>query len=82
MALEGTQPDVLNQLGISYPQLVDYYTKQQAAALVSPATTCRPFIQIDVGSILHLGTGNMELYYHVVCVLPSFRLNIVDISHI
>lgn len=82
MALEGTQSDVLNQLGVSYPQLVDYYTKQQAATFVSPAMTCRQFIQIDVGSILHLGTGNMGLHYHVVCALPSFRLNIVDTSHI
>jgi hypothetical protein len=82
MALEGTQSDALKQLGVSYPQFVDYYSKQQAAALVSPAITCRAFIQIDVGSSLHLGTGNMGLCYHVVRTLPFFRLNIVDAPQI
>ena len=36
MALGGTQLDALNQLGVSYPQITDYYSKQQAATLVGP----------------------------------------------
>ena len=36
MVLEETQSVVLQQLGVSYPQLVDYYSKQYAATLVSP----------------------------------------------
>ena len=36
MAFEGTQSVVLQQLGVSYPQLVDYYSKQYSATLVSP----------------------------------------------
>ena len=35
MALEGMQLDVLKQLGVSYPQLIDYYSSQHAATLVS-----------------------------------------------
>lgn len=71
MALEGMQSDILKQLGVSYPQLIDYYSKQQAATLVSqPRSSSRLFTQIDIGSSLHLGTGDMGLYYHVVCILP------------
>lgn len=35
MVLEETQSVVLQQLGVSYPQLIDYYSKQYAATLVS-----------------------------------------------
>ena len=35
MALEEAQSDVLKQFGVSYPQLIDYYSKQHAATLVS-----------------------------------------------
>lgn len=35
MALEErTQTDELTQLGVSYPQLLDYYSQQHAATLV------------------------------------------------
>jgi len=81
MALEGTQSKVLKQFGVSYPRLVDYYSTQQAATLVSPAIPCGVFIQVDVGSSLHLGTSNMGLYYHVVRTLSTIRPNIVDTTH-
>ena len=35
MALEGAQSDVLKHFGVSYPQLIDYYSKQHTATLVS-----------------------------------------------
>lgn len=35
MALEGTQSSVLQQLGVSYAQLVDYSLKEYFATLVS-----------------------------------------------
>jgi len=81
MALEGTQSDVLKQLGVSYPQLIDYYSKQHAATLVSPAQTCRSHTQIDIGTSLRLGTGNMGLYHYIVSSPPSSWLNIVDTPH-
>ena len=81
MALEGTQLDALKQLGISYPQLVDYYSKQRATTLVGLVMTCKPFTYIDSGSSLHFGLGNMGLYHHIVCTLPSAGLNTVDTSH-
>lgn len=34
MALEGTQPGVLQQLEVSYAQLIDYYSKAYLATLV------------------------------------------------
>jgi hypothetical protein len=82
MALEGTQSVVLKQLGVSYPQLVDHYSRQYAATLVSPTMTYRSFIQIDLGSSLHLDAGNMGLYHYIVCTLPYARFNIVDTLHI
>ena len=35
MTLEGMQSDVLKQLGVSHSQLIDYYSQQHAATLVS-----------------------------------------------
>ena len=40
MAIEGTQQGVLQQLGVSYPQLIDYTSKQYVSTLVRP--TCPP----------------------------------------
>ena len=36
MAFQGMQSDVLQQLGVSYPQLIDYFSKQYIATLVGP----------------------------------------------
>ena len=36
MALEGTQSGVLQHLGVSYGQLVDYSSKEYLATLVRP----------------------------------------------
>lgn len=78
MALEGTQSSALQQLGVSYAQLVDYSLKEYIATLVSSTNDLLTLIQIDIGSILHSGTGNMELHHHPVCALKRFKLNIVD----
>ena len=40
MALDGTQPDVLQQLGVSYAQLVDYSSKAYLATLVRSTHDC------------------------------------------
>lgn len=34
MALQETQSNALLELGVSYPQLIDYYSKQYTATLV------------------------------------------------
>jgi hypothetical protein len=36
MALDGTQPGALQELGISYAQLVEYSSKEYMSTLVSP----------------------------------------------
>lgn len=36
MAIERTQSDVLQQLGVSHSQLIDYSLNEYAAILVSP----------------------------------------------
>jgi len=46
MALEGTQSGVLQQLGVSYTQLVDYSSKQYLATLVSSINGLLTFTQI------------------------------------
>jgi len=78
MVPEGTQSGVLQQLGVSYAQLVDYSSKDYIATLVRSVNDLLTFTQIDVGSILHSGTGNMELHHHSVCTLERFNLNIID----
>ena len=72
MALEGTQSDVLRHLGVSYGQLVDYSSKEYLATLVRPHPRLATFTQIDIDSILHSGTDNMELHHHPVCTLERF----------
>jgi hypothetical protein len=37
MPLEGSQSDVLQKLGVTYPQLIDYSSKQYTATLVNPS---------------------------------------------
>ena len=41
MATEGTQSDVLQRLGVSYSQLIDYSSKEYIAILVSPTHDLR-----------------------------------------
>ena len=41
MALEGTQSGVLQQLGVSSSQLIDYTSKEYIATLVSSTMVCR-----------------------------------------
>lgn len=36
MTLQATHSDVLEELGVSYPQLIDYSTKAYTATLVGP----------------------------------------------
>ena len=69
MVPEGTQSDILQQLGVSYPELIDYFSKQHTATLVGPTPlmACRRFTQIELGSSLCFGTANMELYHYPVC---------------
>jgi hypothetical protein len=78
MVLKGAQSSVLQQLGVSYTQLVDYSSKDYISTLVSSINDLLTFTQIDVGSILHPGTGNMELHHHPVCTFERFKLDIVD----
>ena len=41
MALGVTHSDVLQQLGVTYPQLIDYSSEAYTASLVSPTMPCR-----------------------------------------
>ena len=43
MATEATHSDILQQLGVSYPQLIDYFSKAYTATLVGPAMACGSF---------------------------------------
>jgi len=82
MAPEAAHSELLQQLGVSYPQLIDYYSEAYIATLVSPTMTCRPlFTYTDIGSSSHFGSGHMELYYYLVCTLLPSISNIIDISH-
>jgi len=70
MVIEGTQSDVLQQLGVSYFQLIDYSSKQFTATLVSrtpPADLGHT--QTDIGSNQHFGDDDMGLYHHLVYTL-------------
>ena len=84
MAHEAAHSDLLQQLGVSYPQLIDYYSKAYTATLVGPTMTCRPLftdIYTDIGSSWRFGFDHMELYYYLVCTLLPSISNIIDISH-
>jgi len=43
MAIEAMHSDVLQHLGVSYPQLIDYSSKVYTATLVGPTLVCGPF---------------------------------------
>lgn len=81
MALEVAQSDVLQQLGVSYPQLIDYSSEAYTAILVSPTMPCRLFTYPDIGSGLHFGFDHMGLYYYLVCIRLPFILIVIDVSH-
>ena len=81
MAVEATHSDVLQELGVSYPQLIDYTSKAYAATLVGPTMPCRSFAHTDIGSGLHFGFSHMGLYYYLVCILLPSILIIIDVSH-
>ena len=70
MDIERRQSDVLQQLGVSYPQLIDYTSKEYAAILVRfSRMTCRLFTQIDIDTNRPFGDDDLGLYYHFVCTL-------------
>ena len=75
MALEGKQSGVLQQLGVSYHQILDYSSKEYTATLVgSTHHDLQPYrlTQTKLGPSLHLGNDSMGLYHHLVCTfLPS-----------
>jgi len=82
MAHEAAHSDLLQQLGLSYPQLIDYYSKAYTATLVGPTLACRPvFTYTDIGSSWRFGFGHMELHYYLVCILLPSISNIIDTSH-
>jgi len=82
MAHEAAHSVLLQQLGVSYPQLIDHYSEAYTATLVSFTMTRRPlFTYTDIGSSWRFGFGHMGLYYYLVCIsLPSISI-IADISH-
>ena len=47
MALGGTQSGVLQQLEVSYLQVLDYSLKEYAATLVGSALTCKGTVQLS-----------------------------------
>jgi hypothetical protein len=76
--LEGMQSVALQQLGVSYPQLVDYSSKQYTATLVGsiddPQAVHDHSDQPDIGSSRHSRAGNMGLYYYIVSSLLALLL--------
>jgi hypothetical protein len=70
MAHEAANSDVLQQLGVSYPQLIDHYSKAYTATLVGPTMACGPlFTYTDIGSSWNFGFDYMGLYHYLVCIL-------------
>jgi len=87
MALEaGTQSDGLKLLGVSYPQFLDYSSKEYIATLVSPdpLMTCRHdgSTLTGVGSSLHFDNDNVGLCHHLVCALRPSGPSMADAPHI
>lgn len=74
----GTQPDTLQQLGISYPELIHYFSKQHTATLVGSSLIACSVTQADLDSSLCFGTVNMGLYYYLVRTLLPPELNSAD----
>jgi hypothetical protein len=82
MAHEVAHSDVLQQLGVSYPQLIDHYSKAYTATLVGPTMACMPlFTYTDIGSSWNFGFNHMGPYYYLVCIFLSLILSIIDIWH-
>ena len=81
MALEATQSDALQQLGVSYSQLIDYSSKQYVATLVGPA----PRLQITHSDRLRFKSVLWYCLHGTAsppCMRPlASRLNIVDTRH-
>ena len=74
MAPGGTQSGVLQQLGVSHFQIVDYSSKEYTATLVGSTHDLQAYrsAQTKLGSSLELGNDNMGLHYYLVwTLLPS-----------
>ena len=56
MSIGRTQSDVLQQLGVSYSQLVDYSSKEYAAIIVSPTYPC-PTVASDSLRLIQVQIG-------------------------
>ena len=71
MVLGDAQSGVLQQLGVSYLQLLDYSSKEYVATLVSSIHDLQIYrsTQTHLDSSLHLGNDSMGLYQHLVCTL-------------
>ena len=74
MALEEAHSDVTQQLGVSYPQLIDYYSTAYIATLVGPTTACKSSTYTDIGSSRHSSVGHMELYNYLACGSSTLHL--------
>jgi hypothetical protein len=63
------QSGALQQLGVSYPQLFDYSSKEYTATLVGPTHDLQMYhsTQTNVGSSLHPVNNSMGLHHHLVC---------------
>jgi hypothetical protein len=70
------QSGALQQLGVSYPQLFDYSSKEYTATLVGPTHDLQMYYstQTNVGSSLHPVNNSMGLYHHLVCTFSPFEL--------
>src|SRR5258706_4073682 len=75
MALEGKQSGVLQQLGVSHHQILDYSSKEYTATLVGSThhdLQAYRSTQTKLGSSLHVGIDSMGLHHHLVWTfLPS-----------
>ena len=76
MAPGGTQSGVLQQLGVSYFQIIDYSSKEYIATLVGSTHDLQAYrsAQTKLGSSLHVGNDSMGLHHHLVWVLISSGL--------
>ena len=74
MVLGDPQSGALQQLGVSYLQLLDYSSKEYTATLVGSTHDLQIYrsTQTHIDSSLHLGSDSMGLHYHLVsALLPS-----------
>ena len=85
MVLGDAQSDALQQLGVSYFQLLDYSSKEYTATLVGFTNDLQIYrsTQTHVDSSLHLGSDSMGLRYHLVCtLLPSGLILLMPRAHV